>query len=528
MTNLRAFVLRAVLGLGSAAVTGCAGATAPPPTSTPSSRPTATAPAPTSVRASAAPGRETWLDMFARGYFPGRSGQIFVVPREDDIITDRDPLYVFMHGSPWEYDTHIPLLLYGSPFVKPGIYDTPAVQQDVAPTLASVIGAAIPATTAGRPLAEALQPGTRPRVVVLLVLDAMRVDYFDRYAAVMPTMSRLRREGAWFSNARVNYLPTLTSIGHATLGTGADPRVHGLAANNLFNRVTGKAQPAYEGLDPRELMALTLADVWNLTTDGKAIIVGQGGAIRATAGLIGRGACMVNGRPVVAASYSTRDAGWETNPQCYRMPDYLKTINGRSFWEQAGGKWMGHDIANPNAFRASSLFQRFEGEALMAVATHEAFGADEVTDLLMVNMKGPDYVGHAYGPDAPEMKEEMVELDRQMTRLLEVLERKAGNAGLLMVVTADHGMPGEPAPGRRHYTDEIVKRIHDRFDPGEKKIVTYYGDAANNQIYVDVGRLEALKLSLKDVAAMLAGEPYLAAVFTEDEVRMAQSRLAPR
>jgi len=73
-----------------------------------------------------------------------------------------------------------------------------------------------------------------------------------------------------------------------------------------------------------------------------------------------------------------------------------------------------------------------------------------------------------------------------------------------------------------------VNPFHDRFDPGEKKIVTYYGDAANNQIYVDMGRLEALKLSLKDVAAVLAGEPYLAAVFTEDEVRKAQSRLAPR
>ena len=250
MTNLRAFVLRAVLGLGSAAVTGCAGATAPPPTSTPSSRPTVTAPAPTSVRASAAPGRETWLDMFARGYFPGRSGQIFVVPREDDIITDRDPLYGFMHGSPWEYDIHIPLLLHGSPFVKPGTYDTPAVQQDVAPTLAaSSARRCRPRRPAGRwPRRCSRAPGRASSS--LLVLDAMRADYFDRYAAVMPTMSRLRREGAWFSNARINYLPTLTSVGHATLGTGTDPRVHGLAANNLFNRVTGKAQPAYDGLDP--------------------------------------------------------------------------------------------------------------------------------------------------------------------------------------------------------------------------------------------------------------------------------------
>ena len=115
-------------------------------------------------------------------------------------------------------------------------------------------------------------------------------------------------------------------------------------------------------------MALTLADVWNLTTDGKAIIVGQGGAIRATAGLVGRGACMVNGRrSSPPATARAMPAGRPTR-SATAMPDYLKTINGRSFWEQAGGKWMGHDIANPNAFRASSLFQRFEGEALMAVA----------------------------------------------------------------------------------------------------------------------------------------------------------------
>jgi predicted AlkP superfamily pyrophosphatase or phosphodiesterase len=210
------------------------------------------------------------------------------------------------------------------------------------------------------------------------------------------------------------------------------------------------------------------------------------------------------------------------------MPEYLKAINGRTFWEHAGGKWMGHDVANPNAFRASSLFQRFEGEALVAVATNEAFGADEITDLLMINMKGPDYVAHAYGPDAPEMREELAELDRQMTRLLEVLGRKAGPGGLLLAVTADHGMPGEPPAGHRYYTDQIVQRIHERFDPTEKKIVSYYGDAANNQIYVDAERLRSLGLSLSDLATMLAGEPYYAAVFTEDDVRMAQARLTPR
>jgi hypothetical protein len=342
---------------------------------------------------------------------------------------------------------------------------------------------------------------------------------------VMPTLTRLRKEGAWFSNTRINYLPTLTSVGHATVGTGTDPRIHGLAANNLFSRITRRPQPAYNALDPSELMALTLADVWNLTTDGRAIIVGQGGAIRATAGLVGHGACLVNGRRVIATSYNTRDAGWETNPDCYTMPEYLKAVNGERFWKEAGGTWMGHDIANPLAFRASSVFQRFEAEAVLTIVNHEAFGADEITDLLMVNMKGPDYVGHAYGPDAPEMREEMAELDRQMTRLLAAIDQKAGPNGRLLAITADHGMPGEPQAGRRHYIDDITARIHARFDPAEKKLVTYYGDAANNQIYIDTERLKTLGFSLKDVAAMLEAEPYLRASFTEDEVRAAQAQL---
>ena len=91
--------------------------------------------------APASAARQQWLDMFARGYFPGRSGQVFVVPKQGWFVTSRDPLYNFMHGSPWEYDVHIPILLYGAPFVKPGAYTAAAKQQDVAPTVGAIIGA---------------------------------------------------------------------------------------------------------------------------------------------------------------------------------------------------------------------------------------------------------------------------------------------------------------------------------------------------------------------------------------------------
>jgi predicted AlkP superfamily pyrophosphatase or phosphodiesterase len=473
--------------------------------------------------------RQAWLEQFARGYFPGRSGQVFLVPREGDFVVDRNPLYAFMHGSPWDYDTHVPLLFHGPPFIKQGVWNDAVAQQDVVPTLAALLGTAPPATAIGRPLRHALASTTaRPRVLALFVLDGARADYFDTYAGVLPTLSRLRRDGAWFTNARVTSVPTLTAVGHANLGTGAEPRVHGLVVNNLFNRVTGKPQEAYNELDPGELMALTLADVWNIETEGRAIIIGQGGAIRAAAGLVGHGACVLNGRHVLAASYSTRDAGWETNPACYAMSEALKPINARKYWEEAGGTWMGHDISDATKFRPSAVFQRFEGDALASVLEREPIGADDVTDLVLVNLKGSDYVGHAYGPASAEMKEELTELDRQITRALAIIARKAGEGRFVVTFTADHGMPGEPRPGGRHYMDDISARIDERFSPSSGTVVQYYNDAANNEIHLDTAKLRTLGFSLKDVASFLESQGFFAAVYTEDEVRAVQSRLPLR
>jgi len=469
--------------------------------------------------------RQQWLDMFARAYFPGRSGQVYVVPKQGWFVTSRDPLYYFMHGSPWDYDVRIPILFYGAPFVKGGSYAVPAKQQDIAPTIGAMIGASPLPTYTGRALTEAITAANdRPRVVTVLVLDAMRADYFDKYAAVMPTLTRMRKEGAWFSDARTIILPTVTGVGHANIGTGSDPRFHGIVVNNLFNRTTGKPQEAFDQLDTRELMALTLADQWNLATDGKAVIIGQGGAIRAVAGLVGRGACLISGKKIIAASYGGADGGWETNPTCYTMPEALKQFVGRKVWEAAGGKWMGHDIASAQKFRASAPFQKYEAEALRAVVNESAVGADEITDLVFVNMKGPDYTAHAHGPDSAEQRETLAELDRQLTEYLALIDKKAGPQRSVTIVTADHGAPPEPPPGGRVYLDEVIAQLNKKFD-AEGKFINYYNDAANNQLHLDTARLQSLGFSLKDVAAFLEGLEAFEAAFTEDEVIAAQARL---
>jgi len=56
------------------------------------------------------------------------------------------------HGSPHEFDTHVPLLVYGSKWIKPGRVDTPVEIVGLAPTLAQWLGVARPQAAEGKVL----------------------------------------------------------------------------------------------------------------------------------------------------------------------------------------------------------------------------------------------------------------------------------------------------------------------------------------------------------------------------------------
>ena len=464
--------------------------------------------------------RAAFLEMFARAYYPGRSGQIMVVNREGDILTRPGVDVPFMHGSPWAYDTRIPLVFWGPRYVRSGRSQDPVSQEDVAPTLARALGLPMRDVT-GHVLTGALKAGApAPKVVVLLVLDAFRADYLDRYVSQIPTLSRLRREGAFFERARVTHLPTITSVGHATIATGTEPRFHGVVANTAYNRVKGEVQEAFPSVSPENLAALTLTDLWNLETDGKAVILVQTSTDGA-GGLAGHGACTLNGRPIVYASYSFTSGNWETNARCFRLPDYLKDRNVRSVWEGTDRRWMEHDIAAPDIVRRSAPFTRFETDALTAMIAQEPLGEDDIPDMVMANLKVADYVGHAYGPDSPELKDALGAVDKEVGAILEALDAKVGHEGYLIAVTADHGMPPEPPEGRaRHYNNDIVKMIHEKLDP-EQKLVTHYG-AENGQIYVDITRARTLGVRMEQIRDLLLTQEFVLAAFTEDEVRRAR------
>jgi hypothetical protein len=468
--------------------------------------------------------RQRFLKMFARSYFPGRTGDLLIVPREGDFITRPDPNVAYMHGSPWTYDVSIPLMFCG-PAVRAGTSWVSAVQQDVAPTLAAALGVQMPPTATGRVLPVFRRGFIRPRAVMLLVLDGMRRDYFDRYAESMPTLSALRKRGAWFTQARVNYLPTNTAVGHSTVSTGTDPRVHGITGVSVYNRSQHRRHDIFDGGTPQDLMALGLADVWQLATAGRAIILAQGSIDRAATPLAGHGACQLNGAPVVLASYDQRTGDWNTNPNCFRLPPYLKDRNARTLW-QADKEWMGHGIDSSAMVRYSALFPGFEADAMTAMIEREAIGEDNVADLILLNYKGADFVGHKYGPDSNELRITLGEMDRQLARVLRALEAKVGN-NYLLAVTADHGMPSEPSsPDGRHFAPSIVDLLHEKFDPERKQLITSL-EPENCQIFVDENRLSDLGLTLRDLARFLESQPFLFAVFTNDEVRRAAGATNP-
>jgi len=65
------------------------------------------------------------------------------------------------HFSPWSYDRHVPLGLFGAPF-GPGEYHERVAPVDLAPTFASLAGVNQPSAAVGRVLTEALRaPGQR-------------------------------------------------------------------------------------------------------------------------------------------------------------------------------------------------------------------------------------------------------------------------------------------------------------------------------------------------------------------------------
>jgi len=91
-----------------------------------------------------------------RNFHPKRSGDIYLVFEPNVFINDFDGLIVAStHGSPWRYDTFVPLIFAGAGLSAAKV-SRPVTPYDVAPTLAAYLGVKPPSGTIGVPLPEVL------------------------------------------------------------------------------------------------------------------------------------------------------------------------------------------------------------------------------------------------------------------------------------------------------------------------------------------------------------------------------------
>ena len=77
--------------------------------------------------------------------------------------------------------------------------------------------------------------GEHPKLVVGVVVDQMRWDYLSRYYDSLENdgFKRLIQQGYSCNNCLINYIPTVTAIGHASIYTGSTPAFHGICGNNF-------------------------------------------------------------------------------------------------------------------------------------------------------------------------------------------------------------------------------------------------------------------------------------------------------
>jgi hypothetical protein len=82
----------------------------------------------------------------------------FYAPRSGDVFILPEPYYLVeatgtSHGTPYDYDSHVPVIFYG-PQIKPGTFHQSIAVNDIAPTLAKLLGVETPSGSIGHVLSE--------------------------------------------------------------------------------------------------------------------------------------------------------------------------------------------------------------------------------------------------------------------------------------------------------------------------------------------------------------------------------------
>lgn len=384
--------------------------------------------------------------------------------------------------------------------------------------LAGCPAAPTTSSTSTRPRAIDPTPDSRPRLVVVVVVDQLPEWSFERKrSALTGGFARLLAEGEW----RVGHHPsgaTTTAPGHALIGTGETPSKSGILANAWWSREQERVIKAVEPDDPTKwLRAPGLGDAIAASnaqapldaTKSPAARTARPAAKAVAVSLKDRAARLLLGHRGLAVWYDASTGTWASSgdavgklahepvhpvttsvpaatdprPPWVRAlthpskrlapwtpldPARLAKLSGVADAQpgEVGAKGFGptfpHEpvaVARYNdAVFALPLGDEVVLDAALAAIDGENLGADHVPDLLFVSLSAHDYIAHGWGHESWEAWDAELRLDAQLARFLAELDRRVGEGRWAMILTSDHG--GAPLPetqGGGHYTSAQIK-----------------------------------------------------------------------
>lgn len=273
----------------------------------------------------------------------------------------------------------------------------------------------------------------RPKLVVGLVVDQMRWDYLYNYQWGEGGFKTLLADGYLCNNTIIDYVPTVTAAGHASIYTGTTPAIHGIAGNNFMlhgKNVTSVQDDTERGVggnektrgkSPRNLITTTIADQLQLATNFKSRSVGI--ALKDRAAILPAGH-----HPAGAYWYDKGSTSFVTSTYYTdKLPKWVADFNKRYRKELA------MDLNN-TPMGTTMTFALAE-QALI----NEGLGQGEATDLLAISVSNTDMCSHYYGTHSPKVDSIYWQLDREIAHFIEVLDSRIGRGNYLLFLSADHG-----------------------------------------------------------------------------------------
>jgi predicted AlkP superfamily pyrophosphatase or phosphodiesterase len=296
----------------------------------------------------------------------------------------------------------------------------------------------------------------KPKLVLTIVVDQFRYDYLTRFrSGYNGGLEQLLTKGAVFANARYIHFPTVTAVGHSTILSGALPAVSGIVANEWYDRdskkiVTSVSDPKEkllgaqgEASSPRRMLVSTLGDEMRMVNANSRVI---GISLKDRAAILPVGH-MANG----AFWFDNKSGGFVSSTFYFKeLPAWVKDFNGSNpAAKYAETEWMGKKFPPVGEKLNESLAASPYGNELIEAFAERAVDSEELgvrglTDLLAVSFSSNDYVGHAVGPDDPQVQDMAIRTDILLRKLFAFLDKKVGMKDVLVVFTADHGVAPVP------------------------------------------------------------------------------------